>query len=210
MAKVELLIQTNKLKVAVGPLLTELNGDAFTPNEWKRLSEKKRNDQRMQSASALLLARELMKSNASILHDSSGRPFSTDLDWNVSLSHSSFLVAAGLARAPLRIGIDIENLRELRDFSVLQKYVPAVGEDLQPLADLWKCDEHRALIALWSLKESFFKAVSEDLIPQSLRFKLSSQTLMVERLVQGEWEPIEGTQIEVFFRGDHVITAIAF
>jgi phosphopantetheinyl transferase (holo-ACP synthase) len=205
---IELLINKEDLKIAVGPLLSELDRDAFSPGEWKRLCEKKRDDQRLQSASALLLARSLMGGETSILHDSSGRPMSSDLSWNLSLSHTSSQVAAGVARAPSLIGVDIENLREARDFSVLRKYVVADGEDLQLFSRFWKIDENKALITLWSLKESFFKALSEDHIPQGVRF-VEDSTLSVERLANGKWQPIAEAQVEVQFRGDHVITAIS-
>lgn len=91
-------------------------------------------------------------------------------EYNFNLSHSGSHIAAGVG--PLPLGVDTEVIRRI-DLKLAKRFF--AEEEYRYLADLPEDDAQWTFFRLWTLKESFVKAIGTGLkIPLSaFRFQLA-------------------------------------
>lgn len=148
-----------------------------------------------------------------ILHDEAGRPYLADhTDWYVSISHAGDYVAAAVDRLP--VGIDIEKIRPCKDSIAKRCFTQ---EEQSYLADAAKTVEQipapdrknapslqdKSFTQIWTLKESFLKAIGTGLRLETDSFSviLTEQDPERMRAILNEEEP--GGACIVPYRQDH-------
>ena len=102
-------------------------------------------------------------------HLRSGRPFYRD-GFDVSVSHKNGLRLAIAVPAPYRIGIDIEDLSQSINTEMFANYL--VSERENATFEKFLSDEalsnKEGLIAFWTMKEAFYKALDHPLFMDRL------------------------------------------
>lgn len=130
---------------------------------WRRenLSKLKNESARLSSLGAGLLWRRVMEENdldpfqpVRILE--AGKPVLQRNDLWFSLSHSDEICLCALSDAA--VGADVQEIRPAK-LSIARRFCPAEREMLEALAPE---KQSRALIALWTRKEAWVKAVSAE------------------------------------------------
>jgi 4'-phosphopantetheinyl transferase EntD len=117
-------------------------------HEFSRLKTEKRRKEFLAARNAL----NTLSPNFKLKKDENGRPFFSDSNKHLSISHADGWAAAIVGEEPL--GIDIENYRE-KIIRVAPKFMS--NTDMEFLMAL---GEVEAYTLLWSIKESVFKRFS--------------------------------------------------
>lgn len=112
-----------------------------------------------------------------------GKPFikhpATDLVFNIS--HTAGLIILGLAENLETIGIDIENTSRPTDIGVIMPTV-FMDQEIESLLSLPKTTQKSRFFDIWTLKESYMKAVGKGfyLPPKSFRFVFEGREFELE------------------------------
>lgn len=130
---------------------------------WRRenLSKLKNESARLSSLGAGLLWRRVMEENdldpfRPVRLLEAGKPVFDGDDLWFSLSHSDEICLCALSDAS--VGADVQEIRPAK-LSIARRFCPVEREMLAALAPE---DQSRALIALWTRKEAWVKAVSAE------------------------------------------------
>ena len=110
------------------------------------------NHRRTEWLTTRIVLKELLKRNVTIGHDANGKPYLTDDERFVSISHSKNMVAVMVAQH--NIGLDIEQISP-RTIKVRHKFL--TGNEL----DWCKTETEHTMV--WTMKEAAYKLVGNGL-----------------------------------------------
>jgi len=90
-----------------------------------------------------------------------GKPFlaGTD-DFNFNVSHSSEWIVCAVGNRPL--GVDIEKIKEIEIGDMVKYFFSR--QELETIKKISDCDKIKYFYELWTLKESYVKAMVKDYI----------------------------------------------
>lgn len=160
-------------------LNSSLNNEfsVFLYSEEKEQYQKLSNDKRKNEFLGVRYLRNSLDINEPIKYLSSGKPYFSQLQNQVSISHCSKYIALALCAEP--IGVDIELLG--RDTSrIINKFISEEDKNL------YKNGLTDGALELWCAKEAIYKLYD---LP-GLSFK--EEIIMLERSVQGELIILKG------------------
>ena len=132
---------------------------ALTPSRRAHIDRMKKKDDRKRSLMATFLLNKLLlqagKAQAAIETHENGKPFVTEPDLHISISHSDQAVVCALSESP--VGIDIEKIKPVS--KKLVEYVCTQSEREYILSGKDAVDDQAAkrFFEVWTAKEAFFK-----------------------------------------------------
>lgn len=119
-------------------------------------------DKRLSLLSGLLLEyalNDIGEVDKEILEDENGKPHLKDCDINFSLSHSGNVAMCAVSKYP--VGCDVEKVREI-NLKIAKRYF--CKEETENIFSFTKeNDRIDAFFRLWTLKESYVKAIGKGL-----------------------------------------------
>lgn len=170
-------------------------------------SSRRSSEAKSQSRAAMELAKTLVPD--AIIHEVSGRPRFRKENASISLSHKQHWVAAATAEGPFRTGIDIEALGKNFDAALFatRALVDEERARLDEFGQAWNLDHAGSVLALWSLKECFYKAWGTTASPREVRFQPAGKSLICQAIAGGEWRdvPLRG----IFLRANEGFLFVA-
>jgi len=165
------LIKSNHFQLAIlqNANLTQVKFP-LSLSEISRLNSKTNQIAKNQTLASHYLLKSILGEEHSTNYDMYGRPYIENSDWDISFAHTESITATAIIRQPNRVGIDIENLHKTFDEQILirQAFLPEEKKTIQVLQKAWNLNEKNSVLALWSLKESFFKARGGEFSPKNI------------------------------------------
>ncbi len=112
-------------------------------------------DRKKEWLTVRILLKELLGEEKEILHTETGRPYLTDVSFQISISHTKGYVAVALSRKN-NVGIDIEYI------SPRIKRISSRFMSKEEITTIHPENKIIHLLLHWSAKESMFKALNEQ------------------------------------------------
>lgn len=139
-------------------------------SEINRLNSKINESAKNQTLASHYLVKSILGNDCAIEYDHHGRPYIQNSSWDFSIAHAESVTAIAMTRQPNRVGLDVENLHQNFDHNLFirQAFLPEEKSTLQVIQQAWNLNEKNSVLALWSLKESFFKARGGEFTPKNI------------------------------------------
>ena len=128
--------------------------DFLTDNDVDRLATIKNQSRRNERLTTRWLLKQMIPNNEGIIYNGNGKPFLRNSTSEISISHSSQLVAIAINTSGKPIGIDCETISD-RVLKIIHKFA---SHQEQEFCNLMKTE---CYTLLWSTKEALYKLIDE-------------------------------------------------
>jgi len=125
-----------------------------------------------------VLAKKLgcLPSELEFIKNEYGKPFLKNAPSNLTfnISHTTGLIILGICENGERLGVDIENISRTMDMDVIMPTV-FIEEEIKELQELSEKEQRSRFFDLWTLKESYMKAIGKGFHLPPKTFSVSFQ-----------------------------------